>query len=84
MATIGFIGLGIMGAPMAGNLLKGGHKLFVHTASSRCRTTSARRPAWCADSTAVAQTSRHRLHDGARTRPTSRTCCSAMTASPTG
>ena len=28
MATIGFIGLGIMGAPMAGHLLKGGHKLM--------------------------------------------------------
>ena len=28
---IGFIGLGIMGRPMAGNLLKGGHKLFVTT-----------------------------------------------------
>ncbi len=29
--NIGFIGLGIMGAPMAGHLLKAGHKLFVHT-----------------------------------------------------
>jgi len=28
---IGFIGLGIMGRPMAGHLLKGGHKLFVTT-----------------------------------------------------
>jgi 2-hydroxy-3-oxopropionate reductase len=28
VATIGFIGLGIMGAPMAGHLLKGGHKLM--------------------------------------------------------
>ena len=31
MAKIGFIGLGIMGKPMAGNLLAGGHELFVHT-----------------------------------------------------
>ena len=30
MATIGFIGLGIMGAHMARNLLKGGHKLVVN------------------------------------------------------
>jgi len=30
MARIGFIGLGIMGAPMAGHLQKGGHKLFLH------------------------------------------------------
>jgi 2-hydroxy-3-oxopropionate reductase len=29
--NVGFIGLGIMGAPMAGHLIKGGHKLFVHT-----------------------------------------------------
>lgn len=29
MAQLGFIGLGIMGAPMALNLQKGGHKLFV-------------------------------------------------------
>ena len=28
---IGFIGLGIMGAPMAGHLLKAGHRLFVYT-----------------------------------------------------
>src|ERR1700719_2949158 len=31
MAKIGFIGLGIMGRPMAGHLLEGGHELFVHT-----------------------------------------------------
>lgn len=28
---VGFIGLGIMGRPMAGHLLDGGHHLFVHT-----------------------------------------------------
>ena len=28
---IGFIGLGIMGAPMAGHLLKAGHTMFIHT-----------------------------------------------------
>jgi 2-hydroxy-3-oxopropionate reductase len=31
MANVGFIGLGIMGAPMAGHLVKGGHKLFLHS-----------------------------------------------------
>ena len=31
MANIGFIGLGIMGAPMAGHLLKAGHSLFTFT-----------------------------------------------------
>ena len=30
MSKIGFIGLGIMGTPMAGHLLRGGHELFVH------------------------------------------------------
>ena len=29
MAKIGFIGLGIMGRPMAGHLLAGGHPLFI-------------------------------------------------------
>jgi 2-hydroxy-3-oxopropionate reductase len=29
--NVGFIGLGIMGSPMAGHLLKAGHKLFVNT-----------------------------------------------------
>ncbi|OJU92163.1 MAG: 2-hydroxy-3-oxopropionate reductase [Burkholderiales bacterium 66-5] len=29
--NIGFIGLGIMGTPMAGHLLKAGHQVFLHT-----------------------------------------------------
>ena len=33
MANIGFIGLGIMGAPMAGHLLTGGHTLYTHSVS---------------------------------------------------
>ena len=28
---VGFIGLGIMGSPMASNLIKGGHQLFLHS-----------------------------------------------------
>ncbi|HEX4385887.1 MAG TPA: 2-hydroxy-3-oxopropionate reductase [Myxococcales bacterium] len=32
-SKLGFIGLGIMGAPMAGHLLKAGHQVFVHTRS---------------------------------------------------
>jgi 2-hydroxy-3-oxopropionate reductase len=31
MSKVGFIGLGIMGTPMAGHLQTGGHQLFVHT-----------------------------------------------------
>ena len=50
---IGFIGLGIMGAPMAGHLLAAGHKLFVRTRSKVPDAISAagarstlRVPAW--------------------------------------
>ena len=31
MTNIGFIGLGIMGRPMAGQLIRGGHALFLHS-----------------------------------------------------
>jgi 2-hydroxy-3-oxopropionate reductase len=31
MSAVGFIGLGIMGAPMAEHIIDGGHKLFAHT-----------------------------------------------------
>ena len=34
MSNVGFIGLGIMGQPMAGHLLAAGHTLFVHTRSA--------------------------------------------------
>ncbi|MBI3919082.1 MAG: 2-hydroxy-3-oxopropionate reductase [Betaproteobacteria bacterium] len=33
MSNIGFIGLGIMGKPMAANLIKGGHTLFLNSRS---------------------------------------------------
>ena len=33
MTTIGFIGLGIMGRPMAKNLQDGGHELYLHSRS---------------------------------------------------
>lgn len=33
MANIGFIGLGIMGNPMAGNLIKSGHSVFLYSRS---------------------------------------------------
>ncbi len=33
MSQVGFIGLGIMGRPMAANLLRGGHALFLHSRS---------------------------------------------------
>lgn len=38
MSKIGFVGLGIMGAPMAGQLIKGGHEVYL---SSRTRVPEA-------------------------------------------
>src|SRR5262245_44885065 len=34
MSKVGFVGLGIMGKPMAANLIKGGHTLFLNSRSS--------------------------------------------------
>ena len=34
MSKIGFVGLGIMGTPMAANLMKGGHELFLYSIPS--------------------------------------------------
>jgi 2-hydroxy-3-oxopropionate reductase len=34
MSNIGFIGLGVMGSPMAANLIAAGHKLYLHTRSA--------------------------------------------------
>jgi 2-hydroxy-3-oxopropionate reductase len=33
MSKVGFIGLGIMGTPMAGHLIKAGHEVFLHSRS---------------------------------------------------
>ena len=33
MSNLGFVGLGIMGKPMALNLIKGGHTLYLHSRS---------------------------------------------------
>jgi len=41
MANIGFIGLGIMGKPMARHLIKGGHTLFLQTRSGVTEDMSA-------------------------------------------
>jgi 3-hydroxyisobutyrate dehydrogenase len=45
---IGFIGLGIMGAPMAGHLLEAGHPLAVHTRTrSKAEPLLQRGAMWC-------------------------------------
>lgn len=52
---IGFIGLGIMGAPMAVRLAAGGHPLFVHTRSQVRDEVKAAGATVCASATEVAQ-----------------------------
>ena len=53
--NIGFIGLGIMGAPMAGHLLAAGHKLYVHTRSKLRAELAEAGAVPCASATEVAQ-----------------------------
>jgi 2-hydroxy-3-oxopropionate reductase len=51
---LGFIGLGIMGTPMALNLIKGGHTLFVNTRSQIPQDLLAAGATACASPAAVA------------------------------
>ena len=53
--NLGFIGLGIMGAPMALNLAKGGHRLFVHTRSKLNAEVAASGAMACASAREVAE-----------------------------
>ena len=65
---IGFVGLGIMGRPMAHNLIKGGHQLFVY--GKRTVPPEIRDGATVLDSLkAVAEQAEIDHHHGARTRP---------------
>jgi 2-hydroxy-3-oxopropionate reductase len=52
---LGFIGLGIMGAPMALNLAKAGHSLFVHTRSKLNAEVSAAGATACKSAKEVAE-----------------------------
>src|SRR5258705_6706672 len=55
MSNIGFIGLGIMGKPMALNLIKGGHKLFLHSRSGVPQELTAAGGTGCASAKEAAQ-----------------------------
>jgi 2-hydroxy-3-oxopropionate reductase len=57
MANVGFIGLGIMGAPMAGHLAAGGHALFVHARKPIPAALAEKGAAACASSREVAERS---------------------------
>jgi 2-hydroxy-3-oxopropionate reductase len=52
---LGFIGLGIMGAPMAGQLAKAGHQLFVFTRGKVPAEITAAGATLCASAQAVAE-----------------------------
>jgi 2-hydroxy-3-oxopropionate reductase len=57
MANIGFIGLGIMGKPMAGHLIKGGHTVFLNSRSGVSQEMTAAGGKACASAKEVAQKS---------------------------
>ena len=52
---LGFIGLGIMGAPMAGQLIKAGHEVFVYTRSKVVPEIAQSSAVLCKSATDVAQ-----------------------------
>ncbi|WP_088281089.1 2-hydroxy-3-oxopropionate reductase [Ideonella sp. A 288] len=52
---IGFVGLGIMGAPMAGHLLAAGHRLFVHTRGKVPEAIANSRATQCVSARGVAE-----------------------------
>ncbi|MEO8060790.1 MAG: 2-hydroxy-3-oxopropionate reductase [Burkholderiales bacterium] len=52
---LGFIGLGIMGAPMAAHLIKAGHQLFVFTRGKLAQEIAETNAKVCASATEVAQ-----------------------------
>ena len=52
---IGFIGLGIMGAPMAGHLIAAGHTVFVHTRSKVAPAIAESRATQCTTARGVAE-----------------------------
>jgi 2-hydroxy-3-oxopropionate reductase len=55
MAKVGFIGLGVMGAPMAANLQQGGHQLFLHDRNPAPTGLIENGATFCESGNAVAQ-----------------------------
>ena len=80
MTSIGFIGLGIMGAPMAAHLADAGHQvagLHAGTAATRGSSAAAAAP-WTSPTPRPGR--RGRDHHAAQPSPRSRRSCSARTA----
>ncbi|MBL8529432.1 MAG: 2-hydroxy-3-oxopropionate reductase [Burkholderiales bacterium] len=57
MSKVGFIGLGIMGTPMAGHLIKGGHEVYLHTIGNVPAELTTAGGRACASSKEVAEKS---------------------------
>lgn len=55
MSKIGFIGLGIMGAPMAGHIINGGHELYAYTIEGVPAELTAMGAITCSSSKEVAE-----------------------------
>ncbi len=55
MSKIGFIGLGVMGAPMAQHLQAGGHAIYAHTRSGVPQALQNAGMQACANATEVAR-----------------------------
>ena len=55
MSKVGFIGLGIMGKPMAANLMKGGHTLYLYSRSGAPQELTVAGGTACASAKEVAQ-----------------------------
>ena len=83
MSKVGFIGLGIMGAPMAGHLIAAGHELSLHT-RRRVPEALAAKGHVCASGAEVAQRSEFVIVMVPDTPDVEQPCCSARTASRRG
>lgn len=55
MSSVGFVGLGIMGKPMAANLMKGGHTLYLYSRSGVAPELTSAGGVACASAKNVAQ-----------------------------
>ena len=65
MSKVGFIGTGIMGAPMAEHVLNGGHEVVAFDVGKVPDSLAAKGAAVAPSSKAVARSIRHHHHHGA-------------------
>ena len=79
MATIGFIGLGNMGAPMAANLVKAGHRVTGYDLNAEALRALAAAGGHTATSAAEAATGAEFVITSMLGRPASRSATSGCT-----